>query len=418
MQRSAYVAAIDHLTLALTLLPGLSDLSERDARELQLQSMLGSAWMATRGFAVAEVGVAYERARDLCRDTTETADIVRVLAGLGLLYINRGELRLARDIGEQLLGLAERRQERELLVSGHELLGLTLLRVGDLIDCRSHMERAIRNHDVKRDGALRDTLDRNPVVSCLAFGALALWLLGYPDQAVAGTAQALRAAHAVTPRHPFSLGYALLSSVWVHQFRREPVIALRESEAAAEFATEQGFPTWLAHGLIVQGWAEAELGSTERGVSLGEEALATYETTGATVWKPLFSLLYAHALADGGRTADALESVTRALAIAAEMGTYWWEAELFRVRGELLLALSEGHCAEAKTCFERALSIAREQDAKSLELRACLSLARLAHDQGDEAQALLELGVVYEWFSEGFNTVDLIEAREFLQARG
>lgn len=417
MQRSAYVAAIDHLTSALTMLPGLSDMAARDAMELQLQSMLGSAWMATRGFAVPEVGQAYERARELCRDTTDTADLVRVLAGLGLLYINRGELRSARDIGNELLGLAERRQEPELFVSGHELLGLTLLRVGDLIDCRSHMELAVRSYDEARNRELRDSLGRDPAVSCLGFGALGLWLLGYPDQAVAGTAQALRAAHAATPRHPFSLAYALLSSVWVHQFRGDEALVLQEAEAATEFATEQGFPGWLAHSLVVQGWAETEQGVTERGIAHIEQALQTYEATGAKVWQPLFLLLYAQALLRAGQAVDALDSVDRALGIARDMGRYWWEAELFRVKGEVLLAISLEQRAEAQTCFKRALRIARNQSAKSLELRACGSLFRLARHLGDRAQARLELIAVHEWFTEGLNTVDLIEARELLQQR-
>ncbi|MBT2322216.1 AAA family ATPase [Variovorax paradoxus] len=418
MQRSAYATAIDHLSSSLTMLPGLSDPAGRDSRELQIQSMLGSAWMATRGFAVPEVAQAYERARELCQDTTASADLVRVLSGLGLLYINRGELRLARDIGEQLLGLAERRLETELFVSGHELLGLTLLRVGDLIDCRSHTELAVQRYEDVHDHALRDSLSRDPRVSCLAFGALALWLLGYPDQAVAGVAQAQRAAHAATPRHPFSLGYAMASSAWVHQFRGEASLALQAAEATTDFATEQGFPSWLVHGLIVQGWAEAELGNTESGFTHIEQALLAYKATGAKVWQPLFLLLQVQALSRAGQVAEGLESVTEALGLASEMGTYWWEAELFRVRGELLLALSTENAAEAQTCFERALSIARQQSAKSLELRTCVSMVRLARLHGGHAQALLELASVYEWFTEGFDAADLIEARELLGGAG
>jgi predicted ATPase len=379
--------------------------------------MLGSAWMATRGFAVREVSQAYGRARELCRDTTDSADLVRVLAGLGLLQINQGELQSARDIGEQLLGLAERSGQSELFVSGHELLGLTLLRVGDLIDCRSHMELAIRHYDAERHGDLRDDLGRDPMVSCLGFGALGLWLLGYPDQALAGAAQALRAAHSITPPHPFSLAYAMLSSAWVHQFRGEAPLALQEAEAATEFATEQGFPTWLSHGLIIQGWAEAELGRTDVGLAHIEQALLSYEGTGAKLWQPLFLLLQVQALERVGKTAEALASITTALRLASDMGPYWWEAELFRLRGELLLGL-DASAAEARTCFERALGIARKQSAKSLELRACVSMARLARRQGGGAAATAELAAVCEWFTEGLNTAELVEARELIREMG
>lgn len=417
MQQSAYVAAIDHLTLALSLLPGLPDQSVRDAQELPLQSMLGSALMATRGFAAAGVGEAFERARDLCRDSTDTADLVRVLAGLGLLFINRGELSQARDSGEQLLSLAKRRQLPELLVSGHELLGLTLLRTGDLVDCMSHMEEALRLYDVARDGALHDALGWEPSVGCLSLGALAHWLLGYPDRAVAGSRHALRAAQAMTPRHPFSLAFALFSSIWVHQFRGETSVALKEAEAATEFATAQGFPTWHAHSLVVQGWAETELGNVEAGPSHIEQAIAAYETTGGKVWLPLFLLLRAHAMSRCGRTADALDSVSLALSQARSMGAYWLEAELFRCRGELLLAASwEEHATEAQSCFERASSIARQQRAKSFELRACISSVRLARRQGVDGPARRELASVFEWFTEGSDTADVIEARALLSS--
>ncbi|MEP7057804.1 MAG: adenylate/guanylate cyclase domain-containing protein [Caldimonas sp.] len=418
MRRSAYVAAIDHVTSALTLLRDLADEAARDARELQLQAMLGSALMATRGFAVAEAAQAYERARELCRDTTDSADLVRVLAGLGLLYINRGELRSAREIGEELLHLAERRQEPKLVVSGHEILGLTLLRVGDLIDCRSHMELVVRHYDEDHDGALRDILGRDLKVSCLGFGALALWLLGYQDQALAGAAQALRAAHAATPRHPFSLAYAMLSSAWVHQFRGEASLALVEAESAKEFATEQGFPAWLAHALIVQGWAEAQLGRTESGLAHIEQGLTAYEATGAKVWQPLFLLLQVQALEQAGKTAQAAESITTALRLAREMGSYWWEAELFRVRGELLLALDRTNVAEAHTCFERACAIARTQNARSLELRACVSMARLARHHGGQAEARADLAAVCAGFAESSDSAELIEAREMLGKPG
>lgn len=422
MQRSAYAAAIGHLLSALALLPGLADVAVREAHELQLQSMLGSSFMATQGFAVREVATAYERALELCRDSTASADLVSVLSGLGLYYVNRGELRLARDIGEQLLGLAERRQEGALFVSGHELLGLTLLRAGDLIEGRSHLEQAVRRYGDGRDSTLRDGLGRDPAVSCLGFGAMGLWLLGYPDQAVAGAAQATRAAHAAVPRHPFSLAYAMLSTLWVHQFRGEASFALLDADATVEFAIEQGFPAWLSHGLIVSGWAAVELGRSEQGLERIEQGLRAYEQTGATVWRPLFLLLHTQALLRAGRGPEALATVTRALELAQAMGPYWWTGELHRVQGELLLATgvaSAEQLQQAQACFEQALRVAREQGAKSLELRAAVSLARLAGSRGRPswaAEALQVLEAVYGWFSEGLDTTDLTEARDVLDA--
>jgi predicted ATPase len=416
MQRSAYATAIEHLGAALAMLPGLADPAARDARELQLQAMLGSAWMATRGFAVPEVAQAYERARELCSDATASADLVRVLAGLGLLSLNRGELPLARELGEQLLGLAERRQETELFVSGHELLGHTLLRIGELAHCRTHMAQALRRCADLPSYALRDSLGRDPAISALGFGAFGLWLSGHPDQAVADAARAQRTADAATPGHPFSRAYATTSVAWVRLFRGEASLALEAAEATTGFANEHGFPSWLVHGLVVQGWAEAELGRTESGLARIEQAGRTYEATGAKVWRPLFLLVQAQALWRVRRLAEALASINRAIDHAREMGPYWWDAELIRVKGELLLAISDLNADEAQACFERSLSIGRQQGARSLELRTCVSRARLARVQGDPAPALRELAAVHDWFTEGLDTADLIEARDLLRA--
>lgn len=412
-QRSAYTAAIGHLTAALAMLPKLPDPRARDEREIQLQSMLGSAWMATRGFAVPEVAHAYRRARELCHEGTTSLDFNRVLAGLGLFNINRSELAQARDAGEQLLGLAERRQDQQLAVSGHEVLGLTLLRVGEFAACDSHFTQAVDLYDEHRDAPLRDILGGDPVATCVGFDALALWMLGRPDQALAGAAQAVRAAHAAKPRHPFSLAYALLSSVWVRQFRREATLALQEAAAATEFATEHGFPTWLAHSLLIQGWAEVELGQTERGLARMVQAMHTYEGTGASVWMPFYRLLQSQGLACAGRDAEALDAATRGLGEAQAMGSYWWEAELHRQRGELLLRSGGERAVEARACIDSAVRIARVQGAKALELRACTSRLRHRLDVG----AAAELARVCDCFSEGLDTADLREARELLPPR-
>jgi predicted ATPase len=425
MQRSAYTTAISHLGSALALLPGAAEPAQRDARELQLQSMLGSAWMATRGFAVPEVAAAYERARALCRDSTSSADLVRVMSGLGLLYVNQGELRRAHDVGTELLALAERRQETELFVCGHELLGLTLLRTGEVALCRTHMDSAIRFHDALRDHALRDSLGRDAKVACLGFGSLGLWLAGCPDQASAASAQALRLARAATPRHPGSLAFAMTSVMWVHQFRGEASLALEQARSALAFASEQGFPTWHVHALIVQGWAVAELGSIDAGIADIEQGLREYEATGARVWQPLFLLLLAQALHRAGRVSEAFESIDTALRLAQAMGPYWWEAELLRLQGELLLAMAPENHARARASFESALVRARQQGARALELRACVSLARIPFQSGAGVSVAAPgtepkhaLAAAYRGFTEGLETPDLIGARELLVSLG
>ena len=413
MRRSAYVAAIEHVTLALALLRGVADDASRDACELPLQSMLGAARMTTRGYAVPEAAQAFERARTLCRDTTETTDLVRVLAGLGLLYINRGELDAARGVGKQLLDLAERNHEPKLVVSAHYILGLTLLRTGELVECRRHMAMVLQHYDDERDGALRYLMSADPRVAAHGFGALALWLAGEQDEALADAAEALRAAHAITPQHPFSLAFAMMSSAWMNQFCGHAPQALREAEAVIEFATDQAFPAWLAHALIVRGWAEGQLGDADAGLAHIEQGLAAYAATGARIWEPLFLLVKAQALRLAQQFAHGLDAIKQARGIAQEIGACWWDAELLRIEGELLLALDPA-ADEALRCFEQARAVAAAQGARSLELRACMSIARLAERDSNPVPAHLELARVCSGFAAGLNTPELSEARAVL----
>jgi predicted ATPase len=382
--------------------------------------------MATGGFAVKESAQAYERARLLCDRATDSADLVRVLAGLGLLHVNRGELRQAREVGEQLLSLAEQGRDPKLAVSGHEILGLTLLRAGELDACRKHMELGVQTYDEARDGALCELLGRDPRVSCLGFGALALCLLGQHEQALADAMRALREAHAATPRHPFSLAFAMLALAWLHQLRGEASLALREAEAATEFATEQGFPGWLAHALIVRGWAEAQLGETEAGLAHLEQGLTIYDATGATIWRPVFQHAHAQALARAGQAARALEVNDAALRVAAEIGPYWWDAELARAKGELLVTLDDrANAPAARALFERARDIARSQGARHFELSACASLLRLAQRGGAAdanasaiADARADLAAVCASMADGSSTAELSAAHALLGDAG
>ncbi|MDE2049225.1 MAG: hypothetical protein KGJ44_12500, partial [Betaproteobacteria bacterium] len=243
--------------------------------------------------------------------------------------------------------------------------------------------------------------------------ALALWLLGSPDQAVAAAAQATRLAERA--RHPFSTAFAVLSSVWVRHLRGEVGITLHEAESALAFTTEQGFPSWRAHALVLKGWAESQRGHAPAALADIEEALFTYESTGAKVWQPMFLLLHAQAASEAGLPAKALASVDRALGIAHQMGTYWWTAELLRVKGELLAARGDVP-DEAARCFERALFIARNQAARSIELRVLLSQVHHLRQERARQDALDALRGAHAAFTEGFDTADLLRARALLQA--
>jgi predicted ATPase len=371
--------------------------------------------MATRGFGVAEAERAYGRARELCHEETCASDLVRVYGGLGLLYVNRGDLGEARTLGRQMVTLGERRQDPDLLVTSHQILGLALLRMGEISSARQHLATAIAMSDAAQEGLLRDSLGGDPAVICRGFDAVALWLSGFPEQSAVQSAEAMKIAQKLQPRHPFSLAYALTSATWTHVLRRDVATALEQATTTALFATEQGFPSWLSHSLVVQGWAQAEQGDIENGLASIERALRIYAETGAKVWQPWFLWLHAQALCRAGKQDLALETINSALEVARQLGPYWLEAELLRVQGELMLDAKSARPGDAQIRFEQSLQISRNQGAKGFELRACCSLGRLAIQQERLRPTVkAELAAQLDWFTEGFDALDLQEARALL----
>jgi predicted ATPase len=242
--------------------------------------------------------------------------------------------------------------------------------------------------------------------------AQSLWLLGYPDQAVASIQAALALAQQLA--HPMSLTQALYRAAMLHHQRREAPLTQAHAEAAVTTATEQGFPQLLAQATPLRGWALAARGHGEEGITQIQQSLAAYQATGAAAYQPYHLALLAEASAQVGQTAEALEALAEALATLAKSRARWWEAELDRLRGELLLQHAVAQPGEAEACFQQALDIARRQQAKSLELRAAMSLARLWQGQDKRAEAHQLLAEIYGWFTEGFDTADLQEAKVLL----
>jgi predicted ATPase len=246
--------------------------------------------------------------------------------------------------------------------------------------------------------------------------AQSLWFLGYPDQAVASIQAALALAQQLA--HPMSLTHALYRAATLHHQRREAPLTQAHAEAAITIATEQGFPQLLAQATPLRGWALAVRGHREEGITQIQQGLAAYQATGAAAYRPYHLALLAQALAKVGQTTEGLEALAEALATLSKSRTRWWEAELHRLKGELLLQHSVAQPGEAEACFQQALTVARRQQAKSLELRAAMSLARLWQGQGKHTEARELLAEIYGWFTEGFDTADLQEAKALLEALG
>jgi predicted ATPase len=415
LERSAYVEAISHLTKGLELLNTLPDPSERTLQELLLQTTLGPAFMATKGFGAPEVQRAYDRARELCQQMGETSQLFPVLRGLATFYIVRAELQTARELAEELLRLAERANVPAMFVEAYSMLGTTSFYLGEIASARVHLEQgiALYNPQQHRSHAFLE-VGTDPGVLCFIYAAQVLWLLGYPDQALTKSHEALTLAQELS--HPFSFAYALDFAALLHRLRREGQAADEWAEAAMTLSTKQGFPLWLAIGMILRGAALAEQAQGPGGLAQMRQGLAVFQATGAEVGRPYFHALLAEEYGRGGQVEEGLSILDEAQAAMQKTGERWCETELYRHQGALLLARSTEHDAEAEAYLHRALEVARHQLAKSLELRAALSLSRLWQRQGKRAEARQMLAGVYSWFTEGWDTPDLQEAKALLEA--
>jgi len=357
---------------------------------------------------------AYARARALGQQVGATTQLFPVLWGLLAFYIVRAEYKTARELGEQLLILAQSVQDPAFLLEAHRVLGITLSYLGESASALEHLERGIALYDPQQHRAHAFLYAVDPGVGCLTFAARVLWYLGYPDQALKRIHAALILARELA--YPLTLAFALIMAAELHQFRREAQIARKQAEAAIILATEQGFPFWAAWGTILQGGALVEQGQGMERIVQIRRGLAAYLATGGEMERPYYLILLAEAYGTIGQPKEGLGVLREALAVVDKTGEHWWEAELHRLKGELWLALSTNNAAEVEACFRQALDIARQQQAKSLELRAAMSLARLWQRQGKRAEAHALLAPIYGWFTEGFDTADLQEARALLEA--
>jgi DNA-binding winged helix-turn-helix (wHTH) protein/predicted ATPase len=415
LRRSAYYEASAHLGRALDLLPELPDTADRAAQELHLQVALGAALTANKGFAAPEAGRAYTRARDLARQVKDTPRRAPVLLGLWLYYHVRAELHTARQIGEDLLRLARTGNDPLLLHQAHHALGITLTDLGAFADALRHLERAVslytpELHRVHVEGSVYDT-----GVICRVFAAHNLWALGQPEQAAQYTAEAL--ALAETLDHPYTSAGVLCLATVVGAWRREWPRVQAWAAAAVALSREQGFPYFLAWGMLMQGRALSAQGQSHEGLILLRQGLADYRATGASVLQTYWAVLLAEALGEAGDVEMGLEVIDEALATVAHSGEERSAAELYRLRGELLQRVEASKRPVEVTpevCFQQSLALACRQQARSLELRAAMSLSRLWQRQGKGREARQLLASVYDRFSEGFASHDLQETESLL----
>jgi TOMM system kinase/cyclase fusion protein len=409
IERSAYAEAISHFTRGLELFKTLPDAAERAQQELALQLALGAPLLAAKGHGAPEVEQTYARARALCQQVGETSQLVSALLGLFSFYLARPELQTTRELGEQLFTLAKNVQDPGLFVVAHRMLGTTLFYLGEVSSAYGRLHQGLVLYTAQQHLPAY-FYGQDVQVYCRVYAAMALWLLGYPDQAL----QTIQQARTQALAHPFSQVVALDHSAWVHQYRREVHLVQERAEAALALSREQGFAMYVAIGTVLRGWALAKQAQQEEGIAQICQGLTACRSVGLELLRPYFLALLAEVYGDTGQIDAGLAVLAEALAVTEHTGERCWEAEQYRLRGELLQQAGEDAC-QAETCFRQALEVARHQQSKSLELRAAMSLSRLWQQQGKRAEARELLVPIYGWFTEGFDTADLQDAKALLE---
>jgi predicted ATPase len=416
IQRSAHVEAIAHLRQGLALLETLPETPERTQREVDMLIALGASLLATKGSGAPEVEQTYIRAQYLCEHLEAPQQLFPVLRGLWNYSLVRAEYQTARVLGEQLLTLAQHAQDPAMLTAAHRALGSTLMWLGAVALAHTHFTQGIALYDPQQHRTSAFLYGEDAGVICHIFAAWTLWYLGYPDQALARNQEAVTLAQQVA--HPFSLSLAWCWTAVFHQHCREKRCTQEHAEALIRLATDQGFPYWMAFGSMLRGWALAQQGRPKEGIEQMHQSLTAWRATGAETIRPYWLAILAEAYGTLGEPGAGLTALAEALTLVDSTGERLYEAELYRLKGALLLQQSLDNQAEAESCFAQAIAIAQNQQAKSLELRAATTLARLWQQQGKRQEAHDLLAPIYNWFTEGFDTADLKDAKALLEELG
>jgi predicted ATPase len=408
------VEAIAHLGKALELLGTLPNSRERPDDELNLQLAIGGPLLATKGYAAPEVERTYGRAWALCDRLGRPAELFAVLRGLWNCYLVRGEYRRAHDLAERLVALADEQGVPLRRALARRARGTVLFFFGRFADAAAALDEGIAIDDAvgaweeRRADLLLHT--ERAAVACRLYSAETLWFLGFPDGARERIEGGLALAHRL--EHPNSLAFALTWAAILHNLRREFAEARGRAEAAMEIAGRHRMSAWFGHASVCRGFALAGLGQRTAGIAQLRAGLAAWNATGGRLLDTMWLGFLADAHLRAGQPEDALGTLDRAAEAAAATGERHYQAELYRLRGAVLAEI--GDDAEAASWLRRAIDRAQAQQARSLELRAATRLARLWADQGRRIEARELLAPVHGWFTEGFDTPDLQDARALL----
>jgi adenylate cyclase len=413
IRRSAHVEAADHFARALELLKTLPETNEHLKQELELQIALYAPLAGAKGYGAPEVERAYNRARELCEKVGEPSQLFLVLYGLWGHNIILGKLNMVPKLTEQCHNLAQDIRDPALIMEACRFVDETALYRGEFEKARTFWEQSLSLYDPEKHRTHASVYGQDTGVALLSHGSMILWSLGYPDQAKKRSDEALMLAR--NQAHPFSTAFALYVGTVVYQWCREVAVTEERIEEVIHLSETHGFPLWLSISIPLRGWVNVMEGQVKRGIEIIRRGLDESRAHGVEVFRTYHMALLVDAYRIDDDAEEGLKTVDEALALADETEVRHYEAELHRIRGELN-RIQGASDQEVESCFQRALDVARRQGARSMELRSSVSLCRLWERQGRKDEARARLSEIYGWFTEGFDTYDLKEAKKLLQA--
>jgi class 3 adenylate cyclase/predicted ATPase len=412
LQRSAYPEAVGHLTKGLEVQRGLPAGGDRTRQELAYQAAFGTALLAMKGYGAEETGRAFGRARELCEELGDAPQLFPALYGEWAYQLVRGRFPVAQEFARQFLDRATTRQESGALVVGHRIVGLSAFMLGDFSQAEAHYEQHFARYDPTQHRQLALHFGQDQRAACLANLAWLEWIVGRPDDSLATSRAAI--AYSREFDHINTHAYVDFFTLFPLHFRQDVPAAERQADALIALSREKRMSMWGVWAAVFAGWALGQRGDRPAAIAQIRNGLADARASGQDFCRPYFLTMLAQTLAPCGQVEAGLEALAEALQLIDITEERWWEAEIHRLKGELLHALSRQNDNEAEAELATALDIAGRQGAKSLELRAAMSLAGLWAGRGERPRARDLLAPIYGWFTEGFDTPDLKEAKALL----
>jgi predicted ATPase len=408
---SANVEALRHYRAALALLEALPP-SKRSPKELTLQIGIGSALTSVESYTAPATGAAYLRARELCLEVGDRKHLFPVVYGLANYYLVAGRYREAKQTADELVKYAEEQGEPGPFVAAHSCLGAIHTFMGFWSEAHERFERCIGLYDLRRDALLKFEYAEDPCVVAYVFNSVCAWNLGYPDQAIKSMNSAALLAEQL--QHANSTAHVLAVNTLLHNLLDDPKAVLAAAEVGFAFTKEKGLPFWGHVMSVFEGWALSQLGRVDEAIGKISAAIELFRGAGAADATTIMQAMLADAYRVAGLYDDALRAVEEGLRFATDWSEGFSEAELLRLKGLVLHGQIPEDFERAEKWLLEALEVARQQKAKSMELRISIDLARLWQAQGKTRKAVDLLSPVYAFFTEGFGTKDLKEAKELL----